>query len=99
MSETLDKLSRRVSLIESRNRQVEADKAWEKSWARRALLVVFTYFSIAVYMYAVNLPEPWLNAIVPSVAFMLSTFTLPFFKKLWLDRRVGCFNYARFKPD
>ena len=30
-----------------------------------------------------SLPDPWLNAIVPSIAFLLSTLTLPFFKKLW----------------
>lgn len=35
-------------------------------------------------MWTINIPKPWLNAIVPSFAFMLSTLTLPFIKKLWL---------------
>jgi len=28
-------------------------------------------------------PSAWLNAIVPAVGFLLSTLTLPFFKKFW----------------
>lgn len=74
----------RIKSIEERNRKVEYDKAWETSYFRRLLLTLFTYISIGSYLQSVNIPQPWLNAIVPSVAFMLSTLTLPFFKKLWL---------------
>jgi len=67
---------------------VEADKAWETSWVRRLLLTAFTYLAIGVYLWAIEVPHPWLNAIVPAVAFMLSTLiiTMPFFKKLWLRK-------------
>ena len=71
--------------IGERNKKVELDKAWEISYFRRLLLTIFTYLSIGFYLKAVKIPQPWLNAIVPSVAFMLSTLTLPFFKRLWLD--------------
>ncbi len=40
--------------------------------------------AIGFYLQAIRIPQPWLNAIVPAVAFMLSTLTLPFFKKLWM---------------
>jgi hypothetical protein len=77
-------LERRIKVIETRNKRVESDKAWELSYTRRALLMLFTYLAIGFYLQAINVPQPWLNAIVPTVAFMLSTLTLPFFKKLWL---------------
>ena len=77
-------LDERIRKIEERNSRVESDKAWETSYTRRGLLVLFTYLAIGFYMQAIAVPYPWLNAIVPAVAFMLSTLTLPFFKKVWL---------------
>ena len=65
---------------------MEADKAWETSFTRRGLLALFTYLAIGIYFSAIGVPNPWLNAIVPAVAFMLSTLTLPFFKSIWLER-------------
>ena len=81
---TLQELEKEVNEIKSRNKNVEADKAWETSNIRRLLIFIFTYLAIGIYMWAVGIPEPWLNAVVPAVAFMLSTMTLPFFKKLWI---------------
>jgi len=81
----MDNLEQKIQKIEERNQRVEADKAWEKSWTRRLLLLLFTYLAVGTYMQAINLPDPWLNAIVPSVAFMISTLTMPFFKKVWLN--------------
>ena len=80
----MKRIEDRIKSIEERNRKVEYDKAWELSFFRRFLLMLFTYLSIGFYLQAVKIPQPWLNAIVPSVAFMLSTLTLPFFKSLWL---------------
>ncbi len=83
----MDKIKRleyMIKRIEERNKKVESDKAWELSYFRRFLLVLFTYISIGFYLQAVKIPQPWLNAIVPSVAFMLSTLTLPIFKRLWV---------------
>lgn len=82
--EKLKALEMKIKKIEARNRKVESDKKWELSYFRRFLLVLFTYLAIGFYLNAVKIPEPWLNAIVPSVAFMLSTLTLPFFKALWI---------------
>ncbi|MCX6801744.1 MAG: hypothetical protein NT067_01390 [Candidatus Diapherotrites archaeon] len=83
---SLENLDKRVKRIEERNKRVESDKAWETSLFRRALLVLFTYLAIGIYLAAINVPNPWLNAIVPAVAFMLSTLTLPFFRKLWANK-------------
>ena len=81
---TLKQLEAEITKLKQRNLRVEEDKAWETSYTRRALLTLFTYLAIGCYLQAINISDPWLNAIVPAVAFMLSTLTLPFFKKLWL---------------
>jgi membrane protease YdiL (CAAX protease family) len=81
---SISDLESRVANIESRNKLVEENKAWETSWTRKILLIIFTYFAIALYLkFILNLDNPWLNAIVPAVGFLLSTLTLPWFKSLW----------------
>jgi sterol desaturase/sphingolipid hydroxylase (fatty acid hydroxylase superfamily) len=76
----------RLQKIEERNARVESDKAWETSWVRRGLLILFTYLAIGIYMWAIGITNPWPNAIVPAVGFLLSTLTMPFFKKMWLKK-------------
>lgn len=76
-------LEKRIEKIEERNSKVELDKSWETSWTRKILLAIFTYIAIALYLKFVVGINPWVNAIVPSVGFLLSTLTLPYFKKLW----------------
>jgi len=79
----LNNLEDRVSKIEKRNKKVELDKSWEASWARRFLLIIFTYLAVGLYLKAIKISNPWLNAVVPSVGFLLSTLTMPFFKEIW----------------
>jgi hypothetical protein len=80
------KLEVEIKKLQERNKSVEVDKAWEVSFTRRLLLVVFTYLSVGVYLAIIQIPKPWLNAIVPAVAFMLSTLTLPWFKRKWVGK-------------
>ncbi|MFA5770319.1 MAG: hypothetical protein WC894_02390 [Patescibacteria group bacterium] len=80
---TLQELEKEILAIKNRNKKVEIDKAWETSWTRKLLLVTFTYLGIGFYLRAIEIDKPWLNAIVPSIGFLLSTLTLPFFKKIW----------------
>jgi hypothetical protein len=86
----METIEERLQKIEARNEKVEADKAWERSWARRILLALFTYLAIGLYLGAIRIPKPWLNAIVPTVGFMISTLTMPFFKKWWLKKYKKC---------
>jgi hypothetical protein len=79
----LKEAKREILQIKARNKRVELDKAWELSFSRKILVMIFTYFAIGIYLWAIKIPQPWLNAIVPTVAFMLSTLTMPFFKKWW----------------
>lgn len=81
---SIKQLEAEIKKIKQRNKRVEGDKAWETSLARKGIITLFTYLTIALYLRAINIPDPWLNAIVPAVAFVLSTATLPFFKRWWL---------------
>ena len=83
MTKDIEKLKLEIEKIKERNKRVERDKTWETSWTRRFLLALFTYLAISLYMYAISLPNPWLNAIIPSIGFLLSTLTLPAFKTIW----------------
>ena len=80
----LKALEEKIKKIEERNKKVEADKKWELSFIRRFLLMLFTYLTVGFYLQAINIFRPWLNSIVPTIAFMLSTLTLPLFKKSWI---------------
>lgn len=81
---TIQELSQEINQIKQRNRRVEADKAWETSWSRKVVTSILTYFVVVLFFYFANLPDPLVNSIVPSIAFVLSTSSLPFLKKLWL---------------
>lgn len=84
---TIDQLQLEIEEIKKRNQRVEADKAWETSWTRRLIVLALTYIVIVIFFFFAQLPKPFLNAIVPSLAFVLSTLTVPMFKKWWLDKQ------------
>jgi len=79
----VQKIERDIKDIQQRNKAVEADKAWETSLMRRIVLMLFTYFILSIYMLAIDIPRPWLNSIVPTIGFLLSTLSLPWFRKIW----------------
>ena len=81
---TNEETEKEILQIKKRNKKVETDKSWEKSYTRKILLMVFTYLAVGLYLHAINIPMPWLNAIVPSAGFLLSTLTLPYFKEIWI---------------
>lgn len=80
-------LEKRLEQIEQRNRRVEADKAWETSWTRKISIAVLTYLVVVAYLHFVIHINPWLNALVPVVGFLLSTLTISYLKKLWIENR------------
>ena len=73
-----------IEQIKERNKRVEADKSWETSKTRRLIIALMTYIVIVVFLWSIEVPNPWFNAIVPTIGFILSTLTLPFFKRFWL---------------
>ena len=79
----MDDIEKRLDAIEQRNKKVELNKAWETSFARKIIIAVLTYATIVLFFYVAQLPKPFINSIVPTTGFMLSTLSLSFFKKLW----------------
>lgn len=80
---TIQDLEDEIEKIKDRNKRVEAGKAWETSWTRKILVSVFTYFVVAFFFLFAGVSDPFINAIVPALAFILSTASLPFFKNFW----------------
>jgi hypothetical protein len=79
-------LETRIKIIENRNKRVEADKAWEGSWARKLSIMALTYLVVAAYLYFVVKINPWINALVPVIGFFLSTLTVSLVKKIWISK-------------
>jgi len=73
----------RLNSIEKRNKQVELNKSWETSNTRKLIIIILTYITIVLFFTVAQLPKPFVNSIVPTIGFTLSTLSLPFFKKLW----------------
>jgi len=79
----MEDLEDRVKKIEERNKRVEVDKAWEVSWTRRIVIALLTYISMGLYLWAIEVERPWLNSIGATAGFLVSTLTLPWFRKIW----------------
>lgn len=76
-------LEARVATIEKRNRSVEQDKAWETSWTRRVSIAVLTYLVVLGYLFMIGNDQPFVNALVPPVGFILSTLVLKSIRNAW----------------
>jgi hypothetical protein len=72
--------------IKERNNRVESDKAWETSKTRKLVIFVLTYMVAAVWLYLIKDPNFFLNAFVPCLGWLLSTLTLPFIKRWWIEK-------------
>jgi len=83
----LQQLQSEIETIKTRNKRVEADKAWETSMSRKVIVAVLTYLVIVLFFYSAGLPNPFINAIVPTLGFILSTLSLPILKEIWLKKR------------
>lgn len=75
-----------LQAIKERNARVEADKAWEVSWARRAFIAGITYFLVTIHSSLIGVSYPWLNAFIPAAGYLLSTISIPYLKRFWLNK-------------
>lgn len=81
---TIQELEKEINAIKERNKRVETEKMWETSWTRRFFISLLTYFVISTFFLFAGVANPFVNAIVPAVAFILSTASLSILKDLWL---------------
>ena len=84
--ENYKQLKSEIETIKARNKRVETDKAWEISFSRKIMIMILTYFVIVLFFFTANLAKPFINAIVPTLGFVLSTLTVPVFKKFWINK-------------
>ena len=87
MVDNLEQIKKDIAEIKERNVRVEKDKAWETSYARKILIAVLTYIVIVLFFLFAHLPKPFLGAIVPAIAFILSTLSISFIKQFWIKGR------------
>jgi hypothetical protein len=80
----IEDLEEEINKIKQRNTRVEKDKKWETSWIRRILIAFGTYILILLFMFTIGADKPFLSALIPSIAFLLSTASLEVVKKWWL---------------
>lgn len=76
-------IEKEILEIKKRNKKVELDKAWETSCSRKVIIAILTYFVIVLFFHFSWLWNPFINAIVPTIGFLLSTLSMWFFKKMW----------------
>lgn len=86
MEQKIEQLEKNIFDINERNKRVEADKAWETSWFRVACISILTYIFAVIFLYFIHANNIFLNALIPTVGFFLSTQSLPFIKKWWINK-------------
>lgn len=86
MDPKIEQLEKNITDINERNKRVEADKAWETSWFRISCISILTYIFAVIFLYYINANNIFLNALIPTVGFFLSTQSLPFIKKWWINK-------------
>ncbi len=80
----LDELKKEVADIKTRNARVEQDKSWEISSTRKVTIAILTYIVIVLFFFVSKLGNPFINAIIPTLGFLLSTLSISIFKNWWI---------------
>lgn len=84
MEERIKKLENEIIEIKERNKRVEKDKKWETSLFRKILIAFTTYILMCLVMYSIGVKDFYINAIVPTLGFLLSTISFSFIKDWWI---------------
>ncbi len=82
----MQKIEQEILLIKERNKRVELDKSWETSWTRKIIICILTYIVMCLIMFSIGVKEFYINALIPTAGFFLSTLSMPYFKKLWISK-------------
>jgi hypothetical protein len=75
--------------VKRRNNRVEKEHEWNTSFVRGLVIMVCTYVCLGLYMQLVDIDRPWINAIVPTVGFWLSTLSLDKLRPIYLRIMFG----------
>ncbi len=91
----LAEIKEKLENIEKRNERVEIEKARETSIFRKVAIAAITYALIALFFWVAELPKPFISAIIPTLGFVISTLSFPFFKDYWLKHKFD--RHRRYK--
>lgn len=83
----LTHLEEEIQNIKERNKKVEADKARETSRTRKIVIAILTYIVVVLFFVFAKLGNPFVNAVVPTMGFLLSTLSVSLFKKIWMKNK------------
>jgi len=83
----IKQLKAEIEAIKARNKRVEADKAWELSWARTSAIAISTYILLFIFLKLIGDNHPFLNAFISVILYLLSTSSVGFLKSWWLKRK------------
>ena len=79
-------LKEQIREIRERNNRVEADKAWETSYFRIIFIAIITYIVAGLFLYIIGNHDFLMNALVPTIGYLLSAQSLPILKRWWIKR-------------
>ncbi len=82
----METLKREIEEIKLRNQRVEGDKAWETSLFRKITISLITYIVAAIVMYFIGVQDYFLSALIPTIGYFLSTLSLSFIKRWWINK-------------
>lgn len=80
-------LQKEIDKINKRNKRVELEKAWETSLTRKISIVILTYFVMVMVFSIIKVEQPFINAIIPTLGYFLSTLSVGFIKSLWIKNK------------
>lgn len=86
MEDQIKQIHKELEIIKNRNKKVEENKAWEISFFRKISIIVITYITASIVMYFIGVERFLLNALIPTVGYILSTFSLSFVKEWWIKK-------------
>jgi len=84
LEQKIQELEIEIEEIKTRNKRVEKDKAWETSKIRILAILFLTYICTSIIFWFIAINKPFQNALIPTIAFVLSSQSLPFVKKIWI---------------
>lgn len=84
---TVEELVKEINLLKERNLRVEKEKAWETSSARALSIIILTYAVVTIVMYVIGVSRYYVDSIIPTLGFFLSTQSLPIVKHWWMARQ------------
>jgi hypothetical protein len=80
-------IEKEIDALQQRNFEKDRGKDFETSYTRVFFLMFVTYWTLFAYMYIIGTNQPFLDAIVPTLGFNISTWSLPLVKEWWIQAR------------